>query len=626
MRKFAVFGAILAFVLCVLSMFTLVPVSKKVQESAVVSIDERRFVELLLPDSQILYVRPQMGADSLLSVHLNDWTASIYYHQSGFFVGGDGEIQTFVPDSASLLVSCDSSKVNALLQREASRLASRLAALDSHKKEIAYYLRTRNVADEGYSLVTDLSERIQRETQRVDSLYALVQLALKSSAVEATLVRQVFVNDTLCLPTDDASRWQLASKCLPSNRYAFNLKQLRWWSGVRDTLLVTDGSPVIDGHGAVRGVYTKHGVVPVGGFGFSVSSWWRSVCQWFRCMFGSFRDQAVPYKERTGISQCDTLGASYIGEWHGDTLTSGWALCGDTVYCGAFDDSLRYAGEGILMTTETCYSGEWSDGVRSGMGVNLAPGKIVYCGRWKNDSFVGEKMIYTNERVYGIDISRYQHEIKRKRYSINWNSMRIISLGKRHANNVIGRADFPVSFCYIKATQGIRIKSRYYAQDAKDARRHGVAVGAYHFFAPASGVTQANFFMSVASPRVGDLPPMLDVELTDKQIRGMGGAEAMCREMLAWLKVVGQRTGTKPVIYVSQNFVNKYLYDAPRELQDYPIWIARYSEYRPFVRLQFWQLSADGKVAGIHGDVDIDVFNGSHEQFQEFVRESCVRK
>jgi len=40
------------------------------------------------------------------------------------------------------------------------------------------------------------------------------------------------------------------------------------------------------------------------------------------------------------------------------------------------------------------------------------------------------------------------------------------------------------------------------------------------------------------------------------------------------------------------------------------VWIARYGEYKPDVNLVYWQLCQDGKVAGIHGPVDINVYNG----------------
>ena len=66
-------------------------------------------------------------------------------------------------------------------------------------------------------------------------------------------------------------------------------------------------------------------------------------------------------------------------------------------------------------------------------------------------------------------------------------------------------------------------------------------------------------------------------------------------------------------------FIEKYLYDGPKEILTYNVWIARYGEYRPYIKLLYWQLSPYGRVKGIHGDVDINVFNGSKEQFEQYV-------
>jgi lysozyme len=81
----------------------------------------------------------------------------------------------------------------------------------------------------------------------------------------------------------------------------------------------------------------------------------------------------------------------------------------------------------------------------------------------------------------------------------------------------------------------------------------------------------------------------------------------------------------KPVLYVNQMFVNNYLTDQEDLKRDYRVWIARYSEYKPDVRLTYWQLCPDGRVAGIQGDVDINVFNGYQSQFDEFIANETIK-
>ncbi|MBQ1675920.1 MAG: glycosyl hydrolase family 25, partial [Bacteroidaceae bacterium] len=71
--------------------------------------------------------------------------------------------------------------------------------------------------------------------------------------------------------------------------------------------------------------------------------------------------------------------------------------------------------------------------------------------------------------------------------------------------------------------------------------------------------------------------------------------------------------------------LNRHYAKAPEELKKYDLWIARYGEYKPFYHLQYWQLAEDGVVKGIHGNVDINVFNGSHERFKEYVSQNGIK-
>ncbi|MBQ8276871.1 MAG: glycosyl hydrolase family 25 [Bacteroidaceae bacterium] len=324
----------------------------------------------------------------------------------------------------------------------------------------------------------------------------------------------------------------------------------------------------------------------------------------------------------------DSVGRLFSGLWAADTLAVGTLSYAGGLYRGHFNAALRRHGDGSFAAADgSFYTGEWMAGNRHGFGMSVSPGRIVHCGVWKNDRFQGERLVYTSKRVYGIDIARYQHEIGKRVYPIDWQKLRIRSFGTKVARRVQGEIGYPVSFVYIKATQGETIRNKYYAADVAAARKRGVAVGAYHFFSTrVSGKAQARYFLKHAAPRKGDLPPVLDVEPYDSQIVRMGGAKVMFREIKDWMDIVERATGTVPVLYVSQNFVNKYMSAAPGLLAKYKVWIARYGEYKPYVRLLYWQLSPEGRVDGIHGEVDINVYNGTHEQFVEYLRDECVKK
>ncbi len=106
---------------------------------------------------------------------------------------------------------------------------------------------------------------------------------------------------------------------------------------------------------------------------------------------------------------------------------------------------------------------------------------------------------------------------------------------------------------------------------------------------------------------------MLDVELS-----GQGPDCVAWEAVTCCPRNVGMVEGGGPperhyTYYICKpDFVNRYMPFAPEELKKkYPVWVARYGEYKPYVHLLYWQLSPDGRVRGIRGDVDIDVFNGS---------------
>lgn len=71
-------------------------------------------------------------------------------------------------------------------------------------------------------------------------------------------------------------------------------------------------------------------------------------------------------------------------------------------------------------------------------------------------------------------------------------------------------------------------------------------------------------------------------------------------------------------------FANIYMPLAEDLGDNYLVWIARYGQYKPNIKLVYWQLSPDGKVNGVHGDVDINVFNGYRNQYEEFLKRHAL--
>ena len=87
--------------------------------------------------------------------------------------------------------------------------------------------------------------------------------------------------------------------------------------------------------------------------------------------------------------------------------------------------------------------------------------------------------------------------------------------------------------------------------------------------------------------------------------------------MLTWLDIVEKHYQVKPIIYTYYKFKMKYLNDSI--FDQYPYWIAHYYvdsvEYQG--RWKFWQHTDVGKLPGIKGHVDFDIYNGSYYDLRQ---------
>ncbi len=317
----------------------------------------------------------------------------------------------------------------------------------------------------------------------------------------------------------------------------------------------------------------------------------------------------------------DSIGQEILGLFDADTLVRGEKKLSFGVYKGGLDSLLRPTGQGAYLGQDgSSYQGMWLDGLPNDFGFAFLPSGGLSLGEWEDGKYLGERLSFTEDRIYGIDISKYQHGKGAVYYPIYWKNLRITYLGRKNTKNAQGKVNYPISFIFIKSTEGTTITNPHYLSDYNEARKNGFICGAYHFFSPHSpAIEQAEYFLENTKFSIGDLPPVLDLEPLAWHIKKMGGVFSMFKQIRTWLDIVEKRVGLRPILYVNQKFVNKYLPLAPDLMEKYPIWLARYDEYKPDVNLIFWQLCPDGRVNGIHGEVDINVFNGYKEEFLEFL-------
>ena len=330
--------------------------------------------------------------------------------------------------------------------------------------------------------------------------------------------------------------------------------------------------------------------------------------------------------QRSGVGEWKTLDGRYLqGEWEEDVMLSGRVYYTDgSRYEGALlNDSIPDGAGDKYFTDGSVYWGTWEKGVREGFGMYVGPDGPAWAGTWQENVYQGERLLYTEDRVYGIDMARYQHMNRRRRpANVAWKYLRITSLGKYSRKRIKEETvDYPISFVYLKCTEGVTVLNQFYKGDDQQVRNLGLHVGAYHFFQGTPAEEQLEWFLKHLHYEKGDLPPVLDIEPTNAQIlQKWGSDEKMFKEMRIWLKGVEKALGVKPILYVNQSFINNHLSKAGEEFQTYDLWVARYGEFKPYSHMLYWQLSPDGKVSGIQNDVDINVFNGSKERFEEYIQ------
>jgi lysozyme len=201
-------------------------------------------------------------------------------------------------------------------------------------------------------------------------------------------------------------------------------------------------------------------------------------------------------------------------------------------------------------------------------------------------------------RIKGIDVSHHQNDI-------DWRAVKAAG----------------VEFVFIKATEGTTFIDPKFKLNWKLAKEAGLIRGAYHFFRTTSPLEGniANLLKTVEKLEPGDLPVVLDLEVPNQwaDIEPVRRADLIRR----WTGGISDHFGgtIKPILYMSPNFANETLGNAAF-LSDYPLWLAHYTRAEqprvppPWSDWTFWQHTNEGKVPGIKGYVDLNLFNGTRKQ------------
>ena len=192
----------------------------------------------------------------------------------------------------------------------------------------------------------------------------------------------------------------------------------------------------------------------------------------------------------------------------------------------------------------------------------------------------------------GIDVSFYQQEIDWPAVAADGIDFAILRLG------------------YRGYTQGGLMQDKQFGQNLQGALDAGLDVGVYFFsqaITPEEAAEEAGYVLSVldgaalAYPIAFDWEHVSEPEARTKDLTGeelTQCAKAFCARI--------REGGYEPAVYFNQTL--GYLHYDLRELTDCALWLAEYGS-RPdfYYHFDLWQYSHTGTVAGIEGNVDLDL-------------------
>ena len=182
-----------------------------------------------------------------------------------------------------------------------------------------------------------------------------------------------------------------------------------------------------------------------------------------------------------------------------------------------------------------------------------------------------------------------------------------------------------VDFVIIKATEGNGYTDEMCDTFYQKAKSLGKKLGVYHFARPDLGNTaeaEADWFVKETKGYHKEAILVLDWESGD--LTNVSWAKA-------WLDRVKEKTGVRPIIYMSASVMNSANWSSVVNA-DYGLWVANYGtndgtaqesvfdryplKYWSFYAL--WQYTSKGKLNGYNGNLDLNYFSGDSSAWDKY--------
>ena len=179
--------------------------------------------------------------------------------------------------------------------------------------------------------------------------------------------------------------------------------------------------------------------------------------------------------------------------------------------------------------------------------------------------------------------------------------------------------DDDYQFVFIKASEGKTHKDAAFERNHRLVRQAGLKVGAYHFFRKnRTGQEQADNFLEVVKGKMLDLPLVIDLE--DNWGNGAAVNRQTALERLMQMIDILKKEGYQVMIYTNLDGYEKYYKNM---LVDCDLWLCSFTNPDMLSQLphSIQQYSFEGSVAGVKGDVDLNVFRGSKREWADYLEQ-----
>ncbi len=225
--------------------------------------------------------------------------------------------------------------------------------------------------------------------------------------------------------------------------------------------------------------------------------------------------------------------------------------------------------------------------------VTIPPARNPYTKRDFQYNEMNYLLLQTASSYAGVDVSAFQGEIDWQKVADSGIRFAIVRLGYRGW----GQA-------------GKMVEDEYARANLEGARAAGLEVGAY-FFSQALNINEVNqeidFMLRTLGDFQLDMPLIFDWEIPVPEARTANMDARTLTDLQLHFSRIMEEKGYDTMIYFNWNMSRNLLY--LNELEDMPFWLALYQDRMTYpYHVEMWQYTDKGKVPGIQGDVDLNIY------------------